>query len=378
MGRRLITYCILSLLCCVSVQGQNASAVLRGTVIDGLSGAPLPYVNISVDHAALGAVSLPNGTYLVTGLDTGLHRLVVSCIGYRSLVDSVRIGADIDTLIFDVTLRSTYVLTDEIQVTASSKTNSVHLAPASAVVLNAESIRQRQIQTFDQALDDVTGVTVTRSGGANVQSLSIRGASETAGGGIGNRVLLLIDGRPSVSPESGGALWNLVPLHALERIEVVKGAYSALFGSSAMGGVIQAITRRPAEASDTRAYVNVGFYDKAPGYTDYDRRGAFHTVGLSRSHRHGRFGYLFDIGRTRNDGHRQKSAYELHNLFTKVTYDLTGNRSLSLSVNVNDMFNDTPASWLSSLDPYRVAEHRKDDFQDRQEVSADAVYRAFT
>ncbi|MCB0627341.1 MAG: TonB-dependent receptor plug domain-containing protein, partial [Saprospiraceae bacterium] len=85
-----------------------------------------------------------------------------------------------------------------------------------------------------------------------VQAFSIRGASEVAGGGIGNRVLLLIDGRPALSPESGGALWNLVPLNSVERIEVVKGAYSSLYGSSAMGGVINVITHKPEAEPLTR------------------------------------------------------------------------------------------------------------------------------
>jgi iron complex outermembrane receptor protein len=108
-----------------------------------------------------------------------------------------------------------------------------------------QQLQERGTSSFDDAFNSINGIVATRSSGSNVQSLSIRGSSETAGGGIGNRVLLLLDGRPAITPESGGALWNLVPLGAIERVEVIKGAYSSLFGSSAMGGVINVITRQP-------------------------------------------------------------------------------------------------------------------------------------
>jgi outer membrane receptor for ferrienterochelin and colicin len=136
-------------------------------------------------------------------------------------------------------------LTDEVVVSASRKTQSLSLAPASVGIVDRVDLQQNGIRSFDDAFHNINGIQVTRSSGSNVQALSIRGASEIAGGGIGNRVLLLLDGRPAITPESGGALWNLVPLGAIERIEVIKGAYSSLFGSSAMGGVINVITRIP-------------------------------------------------------------------------------------------------------------------------------------
>src|SRR5690606_6490425 len=109
----------------------------------------------------------------------------------------------------------------------------------------------------------------------NVQSLSIRGSSEVAGGGIGNRVLLLLDGRPAITPESGGALWNLVPLGALERIEVIKGAYSSLFGSSAMGGIVNLITRLPDTVAHTDISISGGFYEPPTVDPGYKKAGLF-------------------------------------------------------------------------------------------------------
>ena len=111
-------------------------------------------------------------------------------------------------------------------------------------------------------MSTVQGVTVFKTSGINVQSLSIRGSSDVAGGGIGNRVLLLLDGRPSLTGDSKGALWSLIPISIIERTEVVKGAFSSLYGSSAIGGVVNVITKKPTYKPFTSVNFNYGFYEK--------------------------------------------------------------------------------------------------------------------
>ncbi|MEQ1743833.1 MAG: TonB-dependent receptor [Saprospiraceae bacterium] len=263
---------------------------------------------------------------------------------------------------------------DEVVVTASARSQAIKLAPASIGMVTAKQLQERHVTTFDQAFDAVPGVLVTRSGGANVQAFSIRGASEVAGGGIGNRVLLLIDGRPALSPESGGALWNLVPTSSVERIEVVRGAYSSLYGSSAMGGVVNVITRKPTDLPQTRLHLNYGAYDRAPQSTGYERFNDFYAVELSHSRQTGKFGYLIDAGWKSDDGHREKSDFDLLHFFGKTTWQVASAHLLQFSANANRVYNSTPATWISSREAYSVASFRQDDFQDRSEFSADLCY----
>lgn len=361
------------------IQGINAQqGFIAGQTLEADLQSVLSFVHASVDGTPHGAVSGTDGTFVVGPLSPGHYNLLLSRIGYQThRSDSIEVRPD-DTAFVEFVLRPESVLADEIVVTATRKTQDIHLAPVSASVVTAAELSRREITTFDQALDQVPGVTVSRTSGASVQSLSIRGASETAGGGTGNRVLLLIDGRPAISPESGGALWNLVPLTSIERIEVVKGAYSALFGSSAMGGVINAITRKPTDDGRLRAEMSYGFFDRAPDYAMYDRFNDFHAMSLAYSRRRGKWSYLIDASRKHNDGHREKSGFELYNSYAKLKYSFAPNRSLQLSANFNRLHNDTPATWLSRSRPFSVAEHRLDDFQNKQEFSADLYYNAIT
>ncbi len=360
----------------LSVSAQNG--VLTGNVIDSENRTAVSYAHVSIDSAAFGTVSLEDGSFVVAGIPSGSHHVAISRIGYAKKVFwSVQIK-DHDSTRLDISLTPEAFIADQIVVTASRKTQALNLAPASAVIITSKQLEQKQIQTFDQAMDGIPGVVVTRSSGSNVQSLSIRGASETAGGGVGNRVLLLIDGRPALSPESGGALWNLVPLNSLERIEVVKGAYSALFGSSAVGGVINAITRKPSDEADTRIHVSYGIYGNTPPDIDYNEFGGFSAIEFSHSKRAGKISYLIDAGRKHNDGHRQKSGFTLYNFYGKIQYELAPNRTIQVAGNFNKINNDTPATWLSPAQPYEVAEHRLDDFQSKREGSLDIYYNAIT
>lgn len=375
---RWLAYTLLSWLAINAMPAMSQTGAIAGIVIDGDLRTPVSFVTVSVDGGARGTVSTEDGSFVVGNLTAGTHTLVLSRIGYASSpVLEVAVGADDTTEIREFLVQQP-LISDEIVVSASRKSQTSLHAPATVSVVTQKLVEQRQIQTFDQAMDEVPGVVVSRSSGSNVQSLSIRGASETAGGGTGNRVLLLIDGRPALSPESGGALWNLVPLNSLERIEVVKGAYSSLFGSSAMGGVINAITRKPTYEPRTLVHLNYGFYAKPPPGIDYDNYAAFSTLQLSHSRRVGKFSYLFDIGRQHNDGHREKTEFTLYNIYGKVQYHFAPNRSLQFSANFNKINNDTPATWLSPSQPYEVAPYKLDDYQAKNEGSADLFYSAVT
>lgn len=200
---------------------------MTGKVMDAESGEGLSYVNITFkDGTLFNTTSDLAGDFHIKGLTEPYYQVVFSMIGFQTVIlDSIRPGTE--PLMIKMVPES--YLTREVVVSASRKSQSINLAPASVGLVTRKQILQSGTNSFDDAFDNINGITVTRSSNANVQSFSIRGASEVAGGGIGNRVLLLLDGRPAITPESGGALWNLVPLGAIERVEVIKGAYSSLW-----------------------------------------------------------------------------------------------------------------------------------------------------
>lgn len=137
---------------------------------------------------------------------------------------------------------------DNMVVTASGFEQQVVNAPASISVLSREQLEQGHYQDVTDALRDVPGVIVTGGGaGDNGKDITMRGMPS-------QYTLILVDGRPQNSRESrpnGSAGFEqdwLPPLQAIERIEVVRGPMSTLYGSDAIGGVINVITRKVADS----------------------------------------------------------------------------------------------------------------------------------
>ncbi|HCM63583.1 MAG TPA: TonB-dependent receptor [Morganella sp. (in: Bacteria)] len=133
---------------------------------------------------------------------------------------------------------------DTIVVTASGFAQEMRDAPASITVITKEQLQNKPISNLNDAVKDVEGVSII--GGSMKPDISIRGLS-------GDYTLIMVDGRRQNSRESrpngsGGYESGFIPpVEAIERIEVIRGPMSSLYGSDAMGGVINIITKSVAE-----------------------------------------------------------------------------------------------------------------------------------
>ena len=135
----------------------------------------------------------------------------------------------------------------QVTVTASGHAQQLEDAPASISVITREQIEQRYYQDATDALRDIPGVIITGGGsGDRGNDIVIRGMPS-------QYTLILVDGKPVSTRETrpnGSAGFEqdwLPPLQSIERIEVVRGPMSTLYGSDAIGGVINVITRKVAE-----------------------------------------------------------------------------------------------------------------------------------
>ena len=108
---------------------------------------------------------------------------------------------------------------------------------SSVTVVTGEQLRERQVRTAAEALQSLPGVHVSRnSTPASVTEVRIRGAEN-------NHTLVLIDGVPANDPTSGAYDFSDLSIVDIERIEVIRGAQSVIYGSGAVGGVINIVTR---------------------------------------------------------------------------------------------------------------------------------------
>ncbi len=143
---------------------------------------------------------------------------------------------------------------DPVVVTATRTPTRAEQTLASVSVVDRATIEQRQLRSVPDALRGLPGVTVSTSGG--VSSVFLRGTDSDS-------VLVLVDGVKVGSATLGTSPWQDLPIDQIERIEVVRGPRSSLYGSKALGGVIQIFTRRGGGALKPRFTLGAGSYDTA-------------------------------------------------------------------------------------------------------------------
>ena len=154
--------------------------------------------------------------------------------------------------------------TEVMVVTAKRLPTDTENLSGSVSVITAEQIERRQYQVLSDALRDIPGLSAPPLGGIGAQtSVFIRGTNS-------NHVLILIDGVEVTDPSFGNRYeFSQLSLNGVERIEVLRGNYSAEYGSEALGGIINIITRTPTE-NDISAQVETGSFDRHSGTIDID------------------------------------------------------------------------------------------------------------
>lgn len=221
---------------------------------------------------------------------------------------------------------------DEVVVTATYMAEPLSKASASVAVVTAEEIAARGATRLDEVLQDVVGLHVVSSGSAgSLASASIRGSEAS-------QVLVLIDGIRLNSPQNGQLDLNQLPvaLNEIERIEVLRGAASALYGSNALGGVINIITRSPEETPSSQAGLTVGEHNSR-------------IASGSTSRRVGNIRYRLGAESQTSDGYRKNSDYDQFSVNGLFGYSPTKDVDLELSVYHLDYESSIPGSevWPS-------------------------------
>ncbi|MCK5739321.1 TonB-dependent receptor, partial [bacterium] len=258
----LIVVILGSLLTVFSAQAARPDrGMVEGQIRDARTGERLPGANVQILETLLGASADLHGKFRIRSIRPGNYTFKFSMIGYEPLLrEGVAIEAGRSSSLA-VKLNQTVLGMNPVVVTASKRRQDLTLTPHSISVLSGTEINERQPVRLDEALQTVSGVQFVEN------SISIRGSSGYTKG-IGSRVLLLIDGVPLMLADTGEINWNLLPIMGIEQVEVIKGAGSALYGSNALGGVINVITRAPTREGNVQVRTMFGLYDQ-PFYPEW-------------------------------------------------------------------------------------------------------------
>ena len=342
--RNLLHYCLIGLFPIV-VLAQGLIDV-SGTVVDRQTKEPLFGVNILVKNTYLGTSTDELGNFQLSNIPKD-RTLSISMIGYKQLLLPINeLGNEAE---LTIELEQDVLASPSVIVTATRQEQDVMESPLSVSVLGPRQIAAKSTVSLAEALVYLPGVNTV------YDQLNIRGASGYTLG-AGSRSLLLIDGIPLLGSAAGNINWSIIPTSEIERVEIIKSGGSAIYGSSAMGGVLNVITRNVPLRPETRFRIKSGFYSQ-PKYEQWewrDEMGIFNIIELSHSRPIGKHGFWMRIQGEDNQGYTQLDWLRSYNLTSKVKLNLSSKLSGSVYANYYKSRNGLTSQWKNAADPFEA------------------------
>ncbi len=212
--------------------------VIEGKITDRHTGEPVGFASVAIAGTQAAAVSDDEGAFTLKGKLTGVHTLKVSMVGYENYETEVNLS-DTRPIRLNISLRENSVAMDELVVSANRNEVKRCEAPVVVSVLSNKLFETVNSTDLAQSLNYQTGLRVENNcQNCGFPQLRINGLE-------GAYSQVLVNSRPVVSSLSGVYALEQLPVNMVERIEVVRGGGSALFGANAVGGTVNVITKEP-------------------------------------------------------------------------------------------------------------------------------------
>ena len=248
--------CALSLLLVPTARAQTTR--VEGVVRDG-SGASIPdaKVQLSAKSYSASATTDSIGTFTFENVPESSGTLTVSASGFATVTKSWTASTDRHAHLEVILTPS--AINQQIQVTANRAATLLADVPVSDVELTRQDLQDNPALTIDGDLRQIPGFSLFRRSDSRVANPTTQGVSLRGLGANGSsRALVLQDGIPLNDPFGGWVYWDRIPVESVSTVEVAQEGASSLYGSDALGGVVQFISRpaQPAGISIETSYGN--------------------------------------------------------------------------------------------------------------------------
>ncbi len=287
LSKNILKASFLCPLILASVASAQTSSQISGRVTDKRGDAVGAARVVAVaDNQTKGETSADGAGQFTLALPPGDYELRVSADGFSVFRRRVSLNSPQATV--NVTLEPAAVA-ETVTVTPARAELRLSAAPASVSVFDAKDVSNAAAQTFDDLLRQAPGFSIFRRSSSVVANPTTQGVSLRGAGASGaSRTLVLSDGLPLNDAFGGWVYWDRVPRAAVDRIELVRGGSSDLYGSDALSGVINVISRPPSQgvinaeaAYGNRDTADTTFFagDKWKGFSASVAGEAFRTDG---------------------------------------------------------------------------------------------------
>lgn len=235
----------------------------------------------------------------------------------------------------------------EVVVTADRVATDLLSTAAHVSIITAEEIRESGATNLVQLLERQPGVSFRSFSNEAQAQVDMRGFGQ----GSAARVLVLVDGRRQNNPDLSGVNWLGVPIDAIERVEVLRGSASALYGNNAVGGVINIITKTPDRPLEITAFGSLGSFGDS--FTRQGRLGVLHAGDDYR--------IRGSAEQFETDGYRDRSAYEALNFSFSGEFDASDSVMVSFGSRYSGIEYELPGALTEEEFKENPRQARRDE-----------------
>lgn len=310
----------------ISLFGQEG--IIKGKVTS--NGNILPFANVFIEGTTIGTTSNENGLFEITNLEIGQYTFVASLTGFETNKMQLSLSKEKPLASIQIKLKENLYQLEEVVISGTRTSKKITDSPVMVNVLNQRTLNSVQACNISDGLKFQPGLRVeTDCQTCNYTQLRMNGLG-------GSYSQILINGRPIFSPLLGLYGLEQIPTNMLERIEVVRGGGSALYGSSAIGGTVNIITKTPTQNSFDFGYTSQLINNKT---TDHNYLG--NVTLLSNSKKIGASAFFNHRNRNwydhNEDGFSELPKIENTSVGLNLFYTPTKNQKLEVSLtNLNE------------------------------------------
>lgn len=324
---------LLSLLVFLVMNGFSQKTIqIKGTVLDSRNKETMVGVNVILNDTA-GTTTDIFGNFSLD-MSPGKQKLEFRFVGYVSDVRYVYISSGAENRKLIIEMVSDQKMLSEVVVSAGRHEQNLSEVTVSMGLIKPAFLENNNTRDLESALEKIPGITMMED------QISIRGGSGFSYG-AGSRVLLMVNDLPILAGASGQPKWWATPLENIEQIEIIKGASSALFGSSALNGVVNIRTAWPGAIPQTKFNIYSGFYGNPERKELVWKRGSqpnFSGVQFSHSQRFGNFDLVLGMNGHTDDGYRKNDSRQRVGFNMNSRYRSKKVEGLNYGVNFNTAY----------------------------------------
>lgn len=248
---------VLLIAACLPLLAGAQNGRITGTISS--NGEPVPFATVQLKSTNIGTSSNEFGAFELAKLPLGTCTIVASSVGFETVEREVTLTEASPQAVLRLTMQNNSLQLDAVVVTGTRTAKKITDSPVMVNVIDSKTLTQVQACNLSEGLKFQPGLRVeTDCQTCNYTQLRMNGLA-------GGYSQILINGRPIFSPLTGLYGMEQIPTNMIDRIEVVRGGGSALYGSSAVGGTVNVITKIPRESSYSSSYT----YQNTRGTNDH-------------------------------------------------------------------------------------------------------------